>query len=58
MTAEGSGEQSSFSVEICAVCAWRIGCQKKFSISGKDMRCPDFVRDISIKDEKEDKQGR
>lgn len=34
---------------ICAICAWRATCRKKFSLSGKDMRCPDFVRDISIK---------
>ncbi len=39
-------------VEICSVCAWRATCRKKFSISGKDMRCPDFVRDQSIKVEK------
>jgi hypothetical protein len=38
---------------ICAVCAWRATCQKKFSVSGKDMKCADFVRDISIKEEKE-----
>ncbi|MBI4826949.1 MAG: hypothetical protein HY807_11120 [Nitrospirae bacterium] len=37
-------------VDICAVCAWRADCKKKFSISGKDMRCPDFSRDISIKE--------
>ena len=42
-------------VEICAVCAWRATCQKKFSISGKDIRCPDFVRDLSI--EMEEKSG-
>lgn len=47
--------------DICAVCAWRETCKKKFSISGRDMRCPDFVRDLTIKDaekgikEKEDK---
>ena len=34
--------------EICIVCAWRQSCQKKFSLSGKDMRCADFVKDISI----------
>ncbi len=47
-------------VEICAVCAWRATCQKKFSISGKDIRCPDFVRDVSIKEEdrKEEKEKR
>ncbi len=37
--------------DICAVCAWRETCKKKFSISGRDMRCPDFVRDLTIKNE-------
>ncbi len=41
-------------VDICAVCAWRATCQKKFSISGKDMRCPDFVRDLSLKPDEKD----
>ena len=39
---------------ICAICAWRSTCQKKFSVSGKDMRCAEFVRDVSIKEEKEE----
>ncbi len=34
--------------ELCAICAWRATCQKKFSLSGRDMRCPDFVKDITI----------
>ncbi|MBI4681578.1 MAG: hypothetical protein HY757_00510 [Nitrospirae bacterium] len=34
---------------ICAICAWRATCQKKFSISGKDIKCADFVKDVSIK---------
>jgi hypothetical protein len=38
--------------EICILCAWRENCQKKFFLSGKDIRCPDFVRDSSIKKEK------
>ncbi|MBI4686149.1 MAG: hypothetical protein HY755_13275 [Nitrospirae bacterium] len=38
-------------MDICAVCAWRETCQKKFSLSGKDMRCSDFVRDVSIKED-------
>jgi len=46
----------SLSDTICAVCAWRATCQKKFSISGKDMKCADFVRDVSIKEEKEAKK--
>jgi hypothetical protein len=36
---------------ICAICAWRATCQKKFSVSGKDMRCTEFVRDVLIKEE-------
>ncbi len=44
-------------VEICSVCAWRATCQKKFSISGKNMRCPDFVRDASIKPEEDREEG-
>lgn len=40
----------SAEIEICAVCAWRATCQKKFSVSGKDFRCTDFVKDISFKD--------
>jgi hypothetical protein len=39
-------------VEICIVCAWRENCQKKFSVSGKNIKCPDFARDLSIKDDK------
>ncbi|MDH4231440.1 MAG: hypothetical protein OEW04_05345 [Nitrospirota bacterium] len=37
--------------EICVLCAWRENCSKKFSISGRDIRCPDFVRDLSIKED-------
>lgn len=50
-------------VEACAVCAWRADCQKKFSVSGKNIRCPDFARDITIKEteksneKKEERKG-
>ena len=37
-------------MDVCAVCAWRATCQKKFSVSGKDMRCPDFAKDVTIKE--------
>jgi hypothetical protein len=40
-------------MDICAVCAWRETCKKKFSISGKDLRCPDFARDVTIKEKTE-----
>ena len=43
-------------INICIVCAWRQDCQKKFSISGKDIRCPDFVKDLLIKDDTSDKE--
>ena len=42
---------------ICAVCAWRETCQKKFSVSGKDMRCAEFVRDVSIKQESAEEES-
>lgn len=41
----GRGDMSS--IDICAVCAWRADCRKKFSISGRDIHCPDFSRDWS-----------
>ncbi|MEC4675330.1 MAG: hypothetical protein VST72_00210 [Nitrospirota bacterium] len=37
---------------ICSICAWRENCRKKFSVSGKDIRCADFVKDMSIQDNK------
>lgn len=38
-------------VTLCVICAWRKDCQKKFSMSGDiKLRCPDFTRDLSIKD--------
>jgi hypothetical protein len=43
-------------MDICAVCAWRETCKKKFSISGKDLRCPEFARDVTIKDSPEEKK--
>ena len=45
-------------VEICSICAWRATCQKKFSISGKNIRCPDFVRDVSIKTEEQEDENK
>jgi len=44
---------------ICAICAWRETCQKKFSVSGKDVRCAEFVKDVMIKEEPaEEKEGK
>jgi hypothetical protein len=40
--------------QSCAVCAWRENCSKKFCITDGGARCPDFTRDVSIKDIPED----
>ncbi len=40
--------------QSCAVCAWRENCNKRFSVSDGGARCPDFSRDISIKDAPEE----
>jgi len=45
---------SAIEISICAICAWRETCQKKFSLSGRDIRCAEFVRDITIKKDKEE----
>ncbi|MBI5195297.1 MAG: hypothetical protein HZA10_03125 [Nitrospirae bacterium] len=43
------------SKDICIVCAWRADCKKKFTVSGKDIRCPDFTRDVSLTDREADR---
>lgn len=40
--------------QSCAVCAWREKCSKRFCASDGGARCPDFSRDVSIKDADED----
>lgn len=36
--------------QSCAVCAWRETCAKRFCVTDGGARCPDFSRDVSIKD--------
>ena len=39
--------------KYCVICAWRVSCQKRFSIvtdATGNVRCPDYSRDLSIKD--------
>jgi len=52
--------------KYCAICAWRVNCQKRFSVATDSqgcVRCPDYSRDLSIKDGeideavKKDQQG-
>ncbi|GAM07753.1 hypothetical protein OR1_00022 [Geobacter sp. OR-1] len=38
----------------CVVCAWRATCAKKFSVPDGGARCPDFSRDVSIKETETD----
>ena len=36
----------------CVICAWRAGCQKRFSVAtdaSGNVHCPDYTRDLSIK---------
>jgi hypothetical protein len=40
--------------QSCSVCAWRENCAKKFCIPDGGSRCPDFTRDVSIKDVEDD----
>lgn len=37
--------------QSCAVCAWRETCAKRFCVSDGGARCPDFSRDIIIKEQ-------
>lgn len=42
-------------ISVCVVCAWRRDCQKRFlKREGAGLRCPDFSRDVTIKDTEED----
>jgi hypothetical protein len=37
----------------CSICAWRESCRKRYSIATDAsgcVRCPDYSRDLSIKD--------
>ncbi len=41
--------------QLCAICAWRGTCSKKFS-GGEVLHCIDFVRDVSLKPPQEIKK--
>ncbi|HEX9006965.1 MAG TPA: hypothetical protein VF889_06700 [Bacteroidota bacterium] len=42
------------SKQFCAICAWREGCAKKFCVADGGAHCPDFTRDVSIKNDAEE----
>ncbi len=37
----------------CIICGWRATCQKQFSMKA-GQKCAEFVRDVTIKEEKEE----
>ncbi len=39
---------------LCAICAWRGDCNKKF-MHGSGVHCPDFTRDLTIRAREEEK---
>jgi hypothetical protein len=40
---------------LCVVCAWRLTCNKKFSMDGSTTtRCPEFTRDVMLTAPKEE----
>ena len=41
---------------LCSVCAWRQDCNKKFK-PGAGVNCPDFSRDMKIKNTELDAQA-
>lgn len=44
---------------LCVVCAWRPTCNKKFSMDGTTTtRCPEFTRDVTLKDPAPKKEER
>ena len=43
--------------QSCAICAWRETCAKRFCVTDGGARCPDFNRDISIKEQPSMEEG-
>jgi hypothetical protein len=42
---------------ICAICAWRENCKKRFNFeSSGALRCPDYSRDVTIRDKEKKKE--
>lgn len=37
--------------QFCAICAWRETCARKFCVPDGGAHCPDYTRDITIRDE-------
>ena len=40
---------------VCVTCAWRLTCNKKFSMDGATTkRCPEYTRDVTLKEPSEE----
>ncbi len=39
--------------KLCGICAWRGTCRKKFSLPHDALHCPDYSRDVTIKNRPE-----
>ena len=39
---------------LCAICAWRGDCNKKF-MQGSGVHCPDYTRDLTIREKVSEK---
>ncbi len=45
-------------VTICAICAWRATCNKKFSVDGTTTtKCLEFTRDLTLKSRSEEDEA-
>ncbi len=41
-------------VQRCVVCAWRRDCNKRFCVPDCGAKCPDFTRDVTLKNQTEE----
>jgi hypothetical protein len=48
---------SNINKQCCSLCAWRATCNKRFCVSDGGARCPDFTRDLMIKDDSVDREN-
>ena len=44
----------SIEKKLCVICAWRESCKKKFSVESGKINCPDFSKDVSMNNFKEE----
>ena len=42
------GDIMTIDRSLCPICAWRGDCKKKFN-KGAGLNCPDFSRDLTVK---------